>query len=126
METKRKARRADGSRAGADEQSIKSDCLRNRSTLERTEQGIWANRGQLTAASIALRARPVRSTPATNPGAACEMGSAKGLEKAKEAAVKLRPSGRRRDGAKLRAAHHRFDARVIGAAWDVSKFIADK
>lgn len=39
MGTRRKERRADGSRAGAGEQSIKSDFLRNRSTLERTEQG---------------------------------------------------------------------------------------
>ena len=39
IETRRKERRADGSRAGAGEQSIKSDFLRNRSTLERTEQG---------------------------------------------------------------------------------------
>lgn len=39
METRRKERRADGSRAGAGEQSINSDFLRNRSMLERTEQG---------------------------------------------------------------------------------------
>lgn len=50
------------------------------------------------------------------------MGSAKGLEKAKEAAA----FGASRDGAKPRAAHRRFDAQMIGAAEDVSKFIVDQ